>query len=552
MSASSEDPAFVMAESVAESAGTATGSARVARLLAWEQLLLSLSDRFNPILVKEARQALKSRQFAITFALLLACAVGWALIGILVQVPRIYYQPGGKDLLFGFYLIVAVPLLVIVPFSAFRSLASEREDGTWELISITALSARQIITGKLVSAMMQMAVYYAAIAPCITLTYLLRGVDIVSIVLMLVYTLLLSILLSAGGLVCAGQSQSRSWQALTSVSLILLLLLVLWGWSALIYIALYEDPLPFDSLAVWVTQLFVLNMYGTYLVLLILCAAAQNTFASENRSSKLRITLLVQLVCFGGWLALAYCFERSPEVIAAMLFVAVAHWLIYGALMIGEVAELSPRAKRNLPQSYLGRALFTWFNPGSATGYVFAVLTFSTFVAGMVLFVSMHEIMTGSWINQRGVGFRIDLWAVTKFGGLLCGYFSLYLGLSRLIVAGLRKVGDFGLAVAVLVTGFVVVASAAGPYFVGLWWNRFRNITYTEWQFLNWAWTLAECIRSRSVGGVTGTAALIVGSLGAAMFALGVLLAHHEVEKVRLVVPERVRQDDAARKASRK
>ena len=40
----------------------------------FESLLDRASDRLNPILVKEARQAMKSRQFVITFALVLAGA----------------------------------------------------------------------------------------------------------------------------------------------------------------------------------------------------------------------------------------------------------------------------------------------------------------------------------------------------------------------------------------------------------------------------------------------------------------------------------------------
>ena len=45
-----------------------------------------------------------------------------------------------------------------------------------------------------------------------------------------------------------------------------------------------------------------------------------------------------------------------------------------GTFLTGETAQLSPRAMRQLPQSLLGRMAFTWFNPGSGTGYMFALL----------------------------------------------------------------------------------------------------------------------------------------------------------------------------------
>ena len=44
--------------------------------LAMVNRLERLGDRFNPIVVKEVRQALKSRQFVLTFLLLLLAA--WA------------------------------------------------------------------------------------------------------------------------------------------------------------------------------------------------------------------------------------------------------------------------------------------------------------------------------------------------------------------------------------------------------------------------------------------------------------------------------------------
>ena len=121
--------------------------------LAWwprfEAALERASEWLNPILVKEARQALKSRQFVVTFTLLLIFGWGWSLAGVAMLSQAAYYAPGGRFMLTGYFLILAVPLIVIVPFSAFRSLAAEREDGTFELLSITTLRARQIITANL-------------------------------------------------------------------------------------------------------------------------------------------------------------------------------------------------------------------------------------------------------------------------------------------------------------------------------------------------------------------------------------------------------------------
>ena len=61
------------------------------------------------------------------------------------------YADGGT-LLFWYYAVLAFPLTVVVPYAAFRSLAAEREDNTYDLLSITSRKPRQIISGKLASA----------------------------------------------------------------------------------------------------------------------------------------------------------------------------------------------------------------------------------------------------------------------------------------------------------------------------------------------------------------------------------------------------------------
>jgi len=124
----------------------------------------------------------------VTFSLLLFWGWLWMLLFIVSGLTAIYYAPVGPSVLMGYYAVLSVPLLIVVPYAAFRSLAGEWEDGTFELLSITALSARQIVTGKLASAVLQMLVYYSALAPCVAFTYLLRGIDIVSIFLLLGYS----------------------------------------------------------------------------------------------------------------------------------------------------------------------------------------------------------------------------------------------------------------------------------------------------------------------------------------------------------------------------
>src|SRR4029453_1386198 len=126
----------------------ATADSLTGRWAIIEDVLDRLGDRLNPILVKEARQAMKSRQFVVTFSLLLIFGWVWTVMFIAFGLPAIFYAPVGPAVMTGYYVILSIPLIIVVPYAAFRSLAAEREDGTYELLSITTLSARQIVLGK--------------------------------------------------------------------------------------------------------------------------------------------------------------------------------------------------------------------------------------------------------------------------------------------------------------------------------------------------------------------------------------------------------------------
>ena len=91
MTAQADAPMLDGAEIALPSARVSAG---VGRLLGW------LGDWLNPILVKEARQALKSRQFVITFGLLLICGWVWSILGLAIIGPEAAYGVHGpKELI---------------------------------------------------------------------------------------------------------------------------------------------------------------------------------------------------------------------------------------------------------------------------------------------------------------------------------------------------------------------------------------------------------------------------------------------------------------------
>jgi hypothetical protein len=521
-------------------------AARWARI---EALLDRVGDRLNPILVKEARQAMKSRQFVVTFSLLLIGGWLWTVLFIAAGFPAIYYAPVGPGVLRGYFLVLSIPLLIVVPYAAFRSLAGEWEDGTFELLSITALSARQIVTGKLASAVLQMMVYYSALAPCIAFTYLLRGIDIVTVGLLLGYSFLASLLLSAFGLMMATVTRVRHWQVLLSVVLVMALLVFTFVWDMSFMMLLIEGmPLPLDNSDFWIAHLCGLSFYIPAVLLLLFIAAGQITFASENRSTPIRVLLLVPQALLVAWYVYYWRRLGHEVVLYSLICMAAVYWTLVGSLLTGELANLSPRALRRLPQSFLGRMLFTWFNPGSATGYVFVVLNLAA-----IILVGYAVPATGPLPTNTIAGGMVRFQPLPDLADWLCasgcllGYVAGYLGFTRLLVVAARRLTHVAMPASFLCHFLMLSGGILLPLFgqaAMSHWN-YSNFNYSLLQLPNWAWTMEEVLRTGASG--AGLAAvIIVAPVGGLIFLANFLILSREVQHIRQAAPQRVIEDELA------
>ena len=530
--------------------------------LAVDRRMEWLGDRLNPILVKETRQALKSKQFLATFTMLLLFGWAWSIFGVAMMAENAWRGTQGDDMFFGYYCILAFPLLVIVPFGAFRSLAGEQEDRTYELMSITALGPRQIIRGKLGSAVLQMIVYLSAISPCLAFTYMLRGIDFPTILFVLFYTALVSLGLAMIGLFVGTLTAEKHWQVVLSVLLVAALFGAL---STCITITgeamLGSSTLPFDDWEFWVSMAGVLCVYGAYFVLVFYAAAAQITFASDNRSTRLRVTMLAQQIVLTAWMSWIWLSPdaagREPGVVLAFLMLLGMHWYAMGVLMIGESSELSPRVRRQLPQSFLGRVFLTWFNPGPGTGYVFAIscllgalLLALTPVAMQNLGIAVFDMDRWSWTSRW-------MKAIFPFGTLGFLYIVIYLGIGLLLVRMLRKFTYVGIMLSVLLQILLLLLVCGIPWIIHTMSPELHNLDYSLVQIPSPLWTMAY------VGGMFGgrlpatpppesdMLLLILPPIALGVFLLNLPGIASEVRRVRIAKPRRVAEEDAQRLAAK-
>ncbi|MFM7074153.1 MAG: hypothetical protein ACKO38_20390 [Planctomycetota bacterium] len=438
-------------------------------------------ERINPILIKEARQSLKSHHFVTTFMLLLVGAWGWSFLAILSGMPEIAYNGGGPNLLVGYLWVLLVPLMLIVPFSAFRSLAAEREDGTFELMAITALNARMIVTGKLASAVLQILLYTSALAPGISFTYLLRGVDIAMIAFVLYYTVVLSILLAIAGLLLATLSRARHWQVLLSIVLIAGLFLALFTWGVFASQAVYQQLFGFDPAfdREWAVHTALACGAVSFGVLMIQTAASRITFASDNRSTRQRVTVIAQFAMWVGWMGYGYWVTKESDFLFVLQSIAGLYAVFIGGWLIGESPTLSPRVRRELPRSVFSRILFTLLNPGSGTGFLFTAATLSA-VTAMSVGLQLAGQARGAAINSN----------FTAFAALILGYGLGYLGLARLAWIAFRRYWRVPGELALLLLVLFAIMGIAFPLAVEVALASSNYIEYSPLQASNWVWTL--------------------------------------------------------------
>jgi hypothetical protein len=185
------------------------------------------SEWFNPVLVKETRQVLKSRTFPFTFLAMLVGAWVLSLAGVVPDWERVQMGETGPGFFRQFYLILMAALCLVVPLGVFRNVVAEFEGQTFETLAVTTLRPARIVSGKLQSAVVQMAAYYSAVAPFLCFTYLLKGLSLPGIALALVVSFLAAMLVCLAAAALGALAKQSVWQMPA--------LLVLMGWATVVF-----------------------------------------------------------------------------------------------------------------------------------------------------------------------------------------------------------------------------------------------------------------------------------------------------------------------------
>lgn len=166
------------------------------------------SDRLSPMVVKEVRQMVRGREFSYSFLLALVAGLLVAFIG-LASAGNV--TGGAGRPIFSALMVCLIMLgLVVVPLGAFNALRTERSDHTLDLITQTSLTPRRIVLGKLLTQGVKLVTLFAGLAPFVAMSFLLGGVDLLTILVGLALLFLWSMWVCAVCLFVSAAAASRA------------------------------------------------------------------------------------------------------------------------------------------------------------------------------------------------------------------------------------------------------------------------------------------------------------------------------------------------------
>jgi hypothetical protein len=349
-----------------------------------------IPTQMNPIVVKELRQSVRSRFVAGVLLLFLAVelfGVGATLLSSGSNYNGINYF-AGRDTFHFLYITLSTACLLFIPAYAAVRLAMERWDNNLDLMYITTIKPRAVIKGKLFAAMVIALLLFSAAAPFMSFSYLLRGIDLPSIFIAIVFVFIYVIAVTQVMIFLACLPTSRAFKVilgLVAIGGLIQSLVVVnfagWGIIRSGFGSKFNDPdFWVMASAVTVSVFLGVGMLQRMSVALI-------SPVSANRALPVRrYATIVWAVTGLGTFGLA-TYNSEGLIMMAWLIPAISVLcmsLIWG---LGERTKLSSRVRRTIPKNFLLRRLaFLFYNgPAGAVCWTAALATltyiFSLFAA---------------------------------------------------------------------------------------------------------------------------------------------------------------------------
>jgi hypothetical protein len=441
-------------------------------MLTW---LEDKSDLLSPIVVKEVRQIVRGREFNYTFGASLVVGLAVAFFGAADALAG--NGTTGRwtftALMFG----LGVLGLGIVPLGAFSALRNERMEHTLDLITLTALSPRRVIVGKLLAQGVKLLTLFAAIAPFIATSFLLGGIDFLTILVWLVIVFMWSLWASALCLFLSTLFKSRAMSGIVfgAFGLALFLLFGL-ARSVFGFIRFGGAPGPFyTGPDVWWVLAVVTSVCLVTMVNLVLLGENRLTLPTENRVTRLRVGFFVQFLLIIGWM-LTFI-NAAPNVksnaVEGLIALAGLHLSMVAIFVVSEDLVVPRRVLQQLRQAKRWNWLAALFMPGGGRGAAYVL-------------AQMGLVFLTAWALDAA-------WADLRQLVSLCGYICFFTGVPALAWRVLEPEDEGALRVRLSIL-MLVLASTLLPDLIHyvFWQPDLLNLSYDARHLVNPFRTMAN------------------------------------------------------------
>lgn len=360
-----------------------------------------LDDRMNPIVVKELRQAVKSRFVIAMLMLMLSVLLIILMIALISQdQSRGVDENAGAGLFLIFQGILLATCMLFVPVYVGVRLAAERSSATSDLLYVTTIRPSSIVWGKLLAGMVVTALTFSACAPFMVITYLLRGIDLPTILFILGLDAL--IVLAATQLAIFVGTMPIGWPVKTLLGLLLLAasvsgFSVMTGWVSFSLMGFGVGSFM-DEPGFWLGFGAFVGGWLAGIAMVFFLSVAMISPVTANRAFVPRLYFTtVWALTFAGMVYLSAYFGDIDPLEIWLVFAMVL--LVFAAILsAGERETYGPRLKHSIPRAAVLRVPAFFFYSGAAGGLLWT---------GLLFWVSLIAVAIASGVladNWFGIG----------------------------------------------------------------------------------------------------------------------------------------------------
>ncbi len=360
-----------------------------------QQINQWLDDKVNPIVIKELRQAVQGRFLVwvlLGFLLLQMILLGGNLLTVEVSSSSWISSRAGEQYFVLLLGILSATCLMFVPILTGLRMASERSEHNADLLYISTLSPRSIISGKFLASMLLTILIFSACAPFMTISYLMRGIDVYTIAVCIVIALTamaLSIQLAIFAACIPVSRFFRSVIGLAVLGALFFMFIMVMGSSSEILRRGFMYTIWRSSFG-WVVGSFAIAALAAFGLMFVL-SISLITAPSANRALPVRIFLtLLFVVCQIYSLVAAYVTKSYQPLLMWDIFGA---FILSGVMLftLNERETLGFRVKKAIPSNGLMRMLSYPFFTGAGSGFVWCLSA-----AGIMFLCTVIVIVTTS------------------------------------------------------------------------------------------------------------------------------------------------------------